>query len=48
MRDRYVLRRLRDRGVPVAIVMAGGYADRVEDVVDIHATTVEIALTMFQ
>jgi acetoin utilization deacetylase AcuC-like enzyme len=48
MRDRHVLGRLRDRGVPVAIVMAGGYADRIEDVVDIHATTVEIALTMFQ
>ncbi len=48
MRDRHVLRLLRDRGVPVAIVMAGGYADRIEDVVDIHATTVEIALTMFQ
>jgi acetoin utilization deacetylase AcuC-like enzyme len=48
MRDRHVLRQLRDRGVPVAIVMAGGYADRIEDVVDIHATTVEIALTMFQ
>jgi len=47
-RDRLVLQRLCDRGVPVAIVMAGGYADRIEDVVDIHATTIEIALTMFQ
>ncbi len=47
-RDRRVLQTLRDNGVPVAIVMAGGYADKIEDVVEIHATTVEIALTMFQ
>jgi acetoin utilization deacetylase AcuC-like enzyme len=47
-RDRRVLQTLRDSGVPVAIAMAGGYADNIEDVVDIHATTVEIALTMFQ
>jgi len=47
-RDRRVLQTLRDNGVPVAIVMAGGYADNIEDVVEIHATTVEIALTMFQ
>ena len=46
-RDRHVLETLRRHGVPVAIVMAGGYADKIEDVVDIHATTVEIALTLF-
>jgi hypothetical protein len=27
-------------GTPVAIVMGGGYADNVEDTVDIHAETV--------
>jgi acetoin utilization deacetylase AcuC-like enzyme len=47
-RDRLVLQTLRDRGIPVAIAMAGGYAEKVEDVVDIHATTVETALTLFQ
>ena len=34
------------RSVPVAIVMAGGYAG-VEDVVDIHAATVAAALESF-
>jgi acetoin utilization deacetylase AcuC-like enzyme len=47
-RDRRVLGTLRHHEVPVAIVMAGGYADKIEDVVDIHATTVEIALTLFE
>ncbi|HYT96342.1 MAG TPA: histone deacetylase [Casimicrobiaceae bacterium] len=47
-RDRHVLETLRRHGVPVAIVMAGGYADKIEDVVEIHATTVEIALTLFE
>lgn len=42
-RDRLVLERCRDAGRPVAVAMAGGYADDVSDIVDIHATT--IALT---
>jgi acetoin utilization deacetylase AcuC-like enzyme len=46
-RDRVVLQALSDRDIPVAIVMAGGYAEKVEDVVDIHAATVEIALALF-
>jgi acetoin utilization deacetylase AcuC-like enzyme len=43
-RDRYVLDTLRVQGVPVAIAMAGGYAERIEDVVDIHFNTVSLAL----
>ena len=43
-RDRYVLDTLRDQGLPVAIAMAGGYAERIEDVVDIHFNTVLLAL----
>ena len=39
---------MRDRAIPVAIAMAGGYAEIIEDVVDIHATTVEIALALFE
>ena len=31
-------------GIPVAIAMAGGYAEDVDDVVDIHAATVTLAL----
>ena len=29
--------------IPVAIVMAGGYAPNVDDIVDIHVRTVELA-----
>jgi acetoin utilization deacetylase AcuC-like enzyme len=38
-RDRAVIEAARHAGVPVAIVLAGGYARRVEDTVDIHAAT---------
>ena len=43
-RDRTVLDHLAARGIPVAIAMAGGYAEDVEDVVDIHAATIRLAL----
>ncbi len=43
-RDRYVLSTLRSAGVPVAIAMAGGYADDIDDIVDIHFATVALAL----
>lgn len=43
-RDRYVLSSLRSAGAPVAIAMAGGYADNIDDIVDIHFATVAIAL----
>jgi len=39
-RDHLVFRRCRDAGLPVAVAMAGGYARRVEDTVDIHLQTV--------
>lgn len=39
-RDRIVFDRCRFAGVPLAVVMAGGYASRVEDTVAIHAATV--------
>nr|WP_263429830.1 histone deacetylase [Nannocystis pusilla] len=42
-RDRMILQTLRDRHVPTAISMAGGYAKELADVVDIHFTTVSIA-----
>ncbi|MGH3145450.1 MAG: histone deacetylase family protein [Rubrobacter sp.] len=35
-RDRMVLEACRDRGIPVALTMAGGYARRVQDTVDVH------------
>jgi acetoin utilization deacetylase AcuC-like enzyme len=43
-RDAYVLDTLRAADVPVAIAMAGGYAEDIEDIVDIHYATVNLAL----
>lgn len=45
-RDRFVLESCRAIGLPVAITMAGGYSRRVEDTVDIHFRTVEIAVEL--
>jgi len=44
-RDRLVLERCRTRGLPVAVVLGGGYS-AVDDVVDINLKTVEIALEL--
>ena len=43
-RDAFVLDTLRADGVPVAIAMAGGYAEDIDDIVGIHFTTVRLAL----
>jgi acetoin utilization deacetylase AcuC-like enzyme len=43
LRDRMVFEALRGAGVPVAVSMAGGYANDVEDIVDIHSQTVLLA-----
>jgi len=40
-RDRRVFAACRRRGVPVAVTLAGGYAERIEDIVTIHGNTVE-------
>lgn len=45
-RDRLVLSRCRKAGLSVAVVMAGGYGRRVEDTVQIHLQTVQIAAEM--
>jgi len=42
-RDEMVLGACAARRVPVAVVMAGGYARPIEDTVDIHAATVRLA-----
>jgi acetoin utilization deacetylase AcuC-like enzyme len=42
-RDRLVLWTALTRGVPVAIVLAGGYAESVEDTITIHANTAAVA-----
>lgn len=42
-RDRLVISSCLRNDLPVAVVMAGGYAPAVDDIVDIHAATVRIA-----
>ena len=42
-RDRLALGRCSQAGLPVAVTMAGGYARQVENTVDIHFRTIEIA-----
>jgi acetoin utilization deacetylase AcuC-like enzyme len=42
-RDRTVLQFAQNHSIPVAIAMAGGYAQNVHDIVDIHAATVATA-----
>jgi acetoin utilization deacetylase AcuC-like enzyme len=42
-RDRLVLERCRQEGLPVAVLMAGGYGRHIEDTVEIHLQTVRIA-----
>jgi acetoin utilization deacetylase AcuC-like enzyme len=43
-RDRMVLEKARVREIPVAVLMAGGYAHRLADTVSIHVATVEEAV----
>jgi acetoin utilization deacetylase AcuC-like enzyme len=42
-RDELVIGRLREAGLPVAVAMGGGYAENIEDIVDIHWQTVSVA-----
>lgn len=46
-RDRYVLEFARDHSIPVVVTMAGGYAHDVNDIVDIHFSTVRTAFEVF-
>ena len=43
-RDRMVLEHAVERSVPIAVLMAGGYAHKLEDTVSIHVATVEEAV----
>ena len=42
-RDRYVLSQCREVGMPVAIVIGGGYGRRIEDTVQVHVGTARVA-----
>jgi acetoin utilization deacetylase AcuC-like enzyme len=43
-RDRLVVSAVRTAGVPLVVTLAGGYARRVEDTVDIHVATIKEAI----
>ena len=45
-RDRLVLEACRERGIPVAVTMAGGYAREVEDTVEIHLQSIQRAASL--
>ncbi len=47
-RDRMVFAAARRAGVPVAVTLAGGYAERSSDTVTIHANTVAAAADLFR
>jgi acetoin utilization deacetylase AcuC-like enzyme len=42
-RDRLVIWTALTHGIPVAVVLAGGYAENVEDTITIHANTAAVA-----
>ena len=42
-RDRMVFEKARQRNLPVAVTLAGGYARRVEDTIRIHTNTIRVA-----
>jgi acetoin utilization deacetylase AcuC-like enzyme len=46
-RDLLVMQRCKAEGVPFSVAMAGGYADEIDDIVDIHVSTVLSAAGMF-
>ena len=45
-RDRMVIGTCRDAGVPLVMVLSGGYAADVRDTVDVHVRTVEIMIQL--
>lgn len=47
-RDRRVFARCRERRLPVAIAMAGGYARNINDTVAIHASTLRLARALWR
>jgi hypothetical protein len=44
MRDEVVFSLLREANLPVAVVMGGGYAHNIEDIVEIHMQTLRTAV----
>jgi acetoin utilization deacetylase AcuC-like enzyme len=46
-RDIMVMQRCQQMGLPLGVVMAGGYAKQVEDIVDIHYQTINTLIRLF-
>ena len=42
-RDRLVFEKARAKSIPVAVTLAGGYARRIEDTIQIHCNTIRVA-----
>ncbi|SPE23023.1 conserved hypothetical protein [Acidobacteriia bacterium SbA2] len=42
-RDRLVFEKARAKSIPVAVTLAGGYARRIEDTIQIHSNTIRVA-----
>jgi acetoin utilization deacetylase AcuC-like enzyme len=42
-RDRLVFEKARAKNIPIAVTLAGGYARRVEDTIQIHTNTIRVA-----
>jgi acetoin utilization deacetylase AcuC-like enzyme len=47
-RDEMIYRMCQQAGIPVAITMGGGYAPNIQDIVDIHLTTIKVAAEMLK
>jgi acetoin utilization deacetylase AcuC-like enzyme len=47
-RDRIVLETCRERTIPVAVTMAGGYANDVQDTVDVHFQSIRRAADLME
>ncbi len=47
-RDRMVFSWVRQRGLPLVLVMGGGYGRNIKDTVDIHLRTIALALAMWE
>jgi acetoin utilization deacetylase AcuC-like enzyme len=46
-RDRFVLQSCRDRNLPVAVSMGGGYSERLATIIEAHANTYRVAAELF-
>jgi acetoin utilization deacetylase AcuC-like enzyme len=46
-RDEFVLTQARDNGIPIAVVMGGGYSEDIEQVVEAHCNTFRVAQRLF-